>query len=212
MKTRCLTLIAGCLFALPAAAQAQQLTVQPDARVYQGPIYSYPNGFYSPYPTIIAPVPYPGWNYPSHWIYNYIFEADAYRRLNNRYEDVGDGKNYRGRESLSPAVPYSDYLRNQKELLKSREAASKPAPTADKALLEIQMPNDKAKLYFDGKEAAGEGTTRLFHTPALKAGQSYTFTLKAAWPGPGLFDDLSNEQVVSFRAGEHKIVDLRPKN
>ena len=204
MKTRCLTLLLVGLLGLPAIADAQELIVHP-ARPAVGPVYTYPNGFYSPYPGIWAPVPYPNWNYPPHWIYSYMRFDDGYRR---RDDDEG-GKAYRGRDTLSPAVPYSDYLRDQKEALKARDAAAKPAPTADKALFEIRMPKDNAKLYFDGKEAAGEGDVRTFLTPALTPGQTYTFTLKAtvaAFP-----DDLVTEQTVSFRAGEHKVVDLRAK-
>lgn len=189
-------------------------TVAPYSATY-GPPYVVPYpaymspGMYSPWPGIVAPVPYPNWNYPPHWIYSYMLRPDdGYDR--SRRTDEYQGKTYRGRDTLAPAVPYADYLQSQKDLFKSRQAPAKPAPTADKALLEIRMPNERAKLYFDGTEAAGEGDFRVFHTPALKSGQNYSFTIRATWPG--LIDDMVSEQVVTFQAGEHKVVDLRPKN
>jgi uncharacterized protein (TIGR03000 family) len=209
MKTRFLGLLILGLVAMPALVDAQQPIVRPESDAARGPAYVYPNGFYCPYPGIWAPVPYPGWGYPPHWIYSYMFTDPAYRR-DRRDTDHEGGKTYPGRDTLSPAVPYSDYLKDQKDLLKAREIASKPAPTADKALLEIRVPSEKAKLFFDGKEAAGEGETRTFLTPSLNAGASYTFTLKAVWAG--FPDDFTSEQSITFRAGEHKIVDLRPKN
>lgn len=210
MKTWRLTLIAACLLALPASVSAQQLVVQPNPQVISGAVYTYPNGFYSPYPGIWAPRPYPNFNYPPHWIYSYMrFDDGNYRQ--DRRDDEAVGSTYRGRETVPPAVPYSDYLKSQKELLKARDIAATPAPTADKALLEITLPNDKAKIFFDGKEAAaGEGKTRLFYTPALKTGQTYTFTVRATWPA--FPDDASSEQTVSFKAGERVPIDLRPKN
>jgi uncharacterized protein (TIGR03000 family) len=206
MRTCCLTLLIVFFLASPAVVDAQHLAVNSD-RAARGPVFYYPNGIYSPYPGIWAPMPYPGWNYPPHWIYSYMFTDDAYRRRDGDTEERG--RYYRGRDTLSPAVPYSDYLKTQKDLLKAREAAGKPAPTADKALLEIRLPHDKARLFFDGAEAAGEGDVRVFLTPPLKANASYSFKLKTTWPG--FPDDRMNELDVSFRAGDHKIVDLRPK-
>ena len=207
MKTRCLILLIVGLLAAPSVADAQQLVVNPDSTGVVGPGATYANGVYSPYPGIVAPVPYPGWGYPPHWIYAYMWTGDYGR---GQRDGVIDGKAYRGRDNLSPAVPYADYLKDQREILRLKEAASKPAPTADKALLEIRVPNERAKLFFDGKEAAGDGDVRIFLTPALKAGQAYTFTLRTTWPG--FPDDRANEQVITFQAGERKIVDLRPKN
>ena len=214
LKTNGLSLL---VFALAACSvDAQSLVINPGKEVvtYQAPSYQAPGGFYSPYPGIVAPVPYPNWDYPPHWIYSYMrwdspnTGYTGTRRVDNT--DDRPGQNFRGRDNLYPAVPYSEYMKDQKSPVPP--PAAKPAPTADKALLEIRMPVEKARLYFDGKEAIGDGETRIFHTPALKAGQTYTFNLKAAWPGGLLDDDLSSEQTVSFRAGEHKIVDLRPKN
>ncbi len=207
MKTRCLPLLIAGLLTVPAGANAQQLVINPGPTAAVGPVYSYPNGMYSPYPGIVAPVPYPGRTYPPHWIYSYIRTNDAARV---REDDV-DGKTYRGRDKLAPAVPYSDYLKDQREILKSRGATGQPAgPTVDKALLEIRMPKQEAKLFFDGKEVAGEGEVRSFLTPTLKIGQAYMFQLKATWPG--FPDDRVSEQSITFQAGERTVVDLRPKN
>lgn len=223
MKTRCLTLVM--IVAVATTAVAQDLVVQPDrsprlviqperAPAYSGTAVYAPNGWYGPYPGIIAPVPYPNWDYPPHWIYSYMRFDDPRRGVraeDRRDDDDRGGRTYRGRETLDPAVPYSEYLKDYKDMVKPQGSA-KPAPTVDKALLEVVMPRDKARLFFDGTEAVGEGATRVFHTPSLEAGKSYSFTLKATWPAGLLDDDHATEQTISFRAGEHKIIDLRPKN
>lgn len=181
------------------------------------PIYA-PYGWYSPYPGIWNPIPYPGNTYPPHWIWNYMtfdepvrhgFYRRPYDRLYDRDTDAVTNRAVRGRDDLYPAVPYSDYLKDQKGLLKSAESA-KPAPTPTQALLEIRMPRENAKLYFDGKESDLTGETRIFLTPPLTPGANYTFTLKATWPGP--IEDMTNEETITFRAGERKVVDLRQKN
>jgi len=46
------------------------------------------------------------------------------------------------------------------------------------ARLMIEIPND-AKLFVDGVEVPGTGTSRLFHTPELLAGQDFYYDLKA---------------------------------
>jgi uncharacterized protein (TIGR03000 family) len=209
MKIRCLGLFAATALALSSVqspATGQELVVQPGRRA-ASPYHSpYQAGVYSPYPGIWAPVPYPNWNYPPHWIWSYM-RPDVPGDRNG--DSLGSGRTYRGRDTLDPAVPYSDYLRGQKDVLKGRDDA-KPGAAANKAVLEIRMPTETAKLFFDGKEATGDGETRTFSTPVLAPGQTYQFTLKAAWPG--LINDLTNEQTVSFQAGDHKKIDLRPKN
>src|SRR6187431_764440 len=80
MKTRPVSLLIVGLLATAALVNAQQPPLRPDGDASQGPAYVYPNGIYCPYPGILAPVPYPGWGYPPHWIYSYMFTDPAYRR------------------------------------------------------------------------------------------------------------------------------------
>jgi uncharacterized protein (TIGR03000 family) len=76
---------------------------------------------------------------------------------------------------------------------------SKPAP----AHLRIQLPAPSAKLYVDGVLAAGEGSTRKFHTPELPTGQSYYYDMKVEVVVNGAFQ--TEETRVIVRAGETAI-------
>jgi uncharacterized protein (TIGR03000 family) len=150
----------------------------------------------------------PAWGY-GHWIYDYFppHSADPYgtnRYGYDRRPEDRTGKNYRGRETLAPAVPYSDYLANQRK-------AAMPQATAERALIEIVVPDERARVWFDNELAEGEGKVRYFNTPSLKAGQEYRFKIKVAWPSNDPFNDHTGEQVLTFRAGEHKRVEFRTK-
>jgi uncharacterized protein (TIGR03000 family) len=52
---------------------------------------------------------------------------------------------------------------------------------------------------------------RTLQTPELKAGLEYRFKMKVAWPSNDPFEDNVAERVVTFRAGERKVVEFRAK-
>ena len=125
------------------------------------------------------------------------------------------GKIYKGRAELSPAVPYSDYLKDLRGRTDLLAPSGVPAVGADRALLEVRLPADGARVWFNKQELTGQGRNRFFQTPTLAAGQMYRFTVKAEWPG--VLGDLGGapvafEQIVDFRAGEHKTIEFKQKN
>ena len=178
---------------------------------------------------VVGPVvgPYGGYWGQRHWIYNYLPEHDSLSErygvgseyLNRRYENPNGLKSYPGRSTLEPAVPYSDYLANQRRLQAAAPPppvapTAPPAPTqsADRAILEFMLPAESARLWLDGQSVDGEGKTRSLQTPPLTPGQEYKFAVKVTWPSTNPFQDHSTEQIVTFRAGDRKTIDIRPKN
>ena len=62
---------------------------------------------------------------------------------------------------------------------------------------------DGAQVWFDGKEAAGSGGSRVFTSPTLQPGQSSTLAVKARWAAG------NGEMQLPIRAGDKMTVDLR---
>jgi uncharacterized protein (TIGR03000 family) len=167
---------------------------------------------------------------PRHWIYDYLPDHDSLSERYgvgsdylNRRDDTPNGlKSYPGRSSLGAAVPYSDYLALQRRL----QAATPPAPSApaapaapapltssaDRAILEFSFPTEMTRLWLDGQPVDGDGKTRLLQTPTLVAGKEYKFAVKATWPSSDPFHDNTMEQIVTFRAGDRKTIEIRAKN
>jgi uncharacterized protein (TIGR03000 family) len=83
----------------------------------------------------------------------------------------------------------------------AQQGAAKPA------LVRVMVPAE-AQLHFDQHLTRQSGTDRLFETPPLPAGKSYSYLLKATWPQ-------GNRQVVrmavaTVQAGGETVIDLRP--
>jgi len=76
-----------------------------------------------------------------------------------------------------------------------------PAPTT--ATIKVILPEDAA-LTVDGVPLKSTSGTRLFKTPSLQPGQSYTYTFQAAIVRDGR--TITETQHVSFSAGQEKSV------
>jgi uncharacterized protein (TIGR03000 family) len=201
--------------AVGALAGAEDIILDPGVPTDVGPVEG---------PVVQGPAvgPYgPCWG-QGHWIYDYLpsydHQAERYGvglDLNRRYENRSGLKTYAGRSTLDPAVPYSDYLAQQRRLQASVPPAPAAAvmPSADRAILEFTLPTASATLWLDGQRIDGEGRVRTMQTPPLVAGQEYKFTVKAVWPSlTSPVDEHSFEQIVTFRAGERKPIEIRAKN
>jgi uncharacterized protein (TIGR03000 family) len=88
--------------------------------------------------------------------------------------------------------------------LAGRAAAEEPVPP-DRALLLVRVPAG-AVLTLDAYTAKQQGTERLFVTPALEAGKTYSYILKATWKEGGKTRTATSKAVVS--AGKRTVVDL----
>jgi uncharacterized protein (TIGR03000 family) len=78
----------------------------------------------------------------------------------------------------------------------------------DKAFVLVRLPAD-AVLTIDAAATVQTGPERLFVTPALEAGKSYRYTLKAAWKVNGQPHVESQEVVV--QAGKQSVAEFGPK-
>jgi uncharacterized protein (TIGR03000 family) len=104
----------------------------------------------------------------------------------------------RAREGLFPAVavaPGSD-------LLKQKLGASGPAVAKGEqpANLEVAVPTDDAKVWFQGQLTRRTGKVRQFDSPPLAAGSSYTYEVRAQWMDGD--QTVTQTQTVPVRAGE----------
>ena len=85
-------------------------------------------------------------------------------------------------------------------------------PAQDKAAyLRVQVPQDDTKLFFDGAETKQKGDSRLFVTPALKAGKTFTYTVVAKW-WPNNYTEVIRTRVVEVQAGKEVDLDLRKED
>lgn len=73
-----------------------------------------------------------------------------------------------GNFSSSPSNPYGQY-------------SPFPPPPTRKAFIRVFVPDDRAKVAFNDHETTSTGGSRLFETPPLTFGQTYTYTVKATW-------------------------------
>src|SRR5262249_11715845 len=90
----------------------------------------------------------------------------------------------------------------------AKKTAAKPA------YLRVKLPDDKTELLVDGKPTKQEGKTRVFVTPPLEPGKTFTYTLTARWEGKGGAETVRTRRV-SVQAGKVIDVDLTkadPKN
>ncbi len=82
-----------------------------------------------------------------------------------------------------------------------------PAPAANfVAHIEVIVPTGEAQVWFDDHATTQRGTTRRFDTPALQAGSTYSYTVRAAWPENG--EMKTAERVVNIKAGGSVVVDF----
>jgi uncharacterized protein (TIGR03000 family) len=67
------------------------------------------------------------------------------------------------------------------------------------AMISVQTPPD-AEIWFEGEKTSQTGTSRLFRSPPLEAGQNYSYDVKARWMENG--KPVEQTRNVRVRAGE----------
>lgn len=80
---------------------------------------------------------------------------------------------------------------------------------ANEATIIVHVP-EGANLSVDGQPTQTRSTTRIFHSPPLEQGKTYTYTLHAEWNRDGRFIDAN--QTVEVRAGQSSEVNLDNAN
>jgi len=85
-------------------------------------------------------------------------------------------------------------------------STSYAAVPADKARVQIFLPNASGEVWVEGQKMGGNGTTRTFDTPALEQGRNYSYQITAAWQQDGQL--ATRERRVSFAPGQTVVVDF----
>jgi uncharacterized protein (TIGR03000 family) len=92
-------------------------------------------------------------------------------------------------------------------------AAALPHPTggvpvapADAGLIQLRIPDKFAEVTFNGQAVSSVGTTRDYVTPPLQVGQTYHYTIAAAW-GRG-DQQTARQQTIDIARGQTRSVDF----
>ena len=73
--------------------------------------------------------------------------------------------------------------------------------------IQVKLPTEDTKLYFDDYLCKQTTNDRSFRSPALEAGKRYTYKVVATWLENGR--EVTHETKISFHAGEDVAVDFR---
>jgi uncharacterized protein (TIGR03000 family) len=165
-----LALAVGGLVGTPALAQRGRAHAAPHAvAAYHAPAYNggyYHGGYYhSHYPAYRYY--YGRWyGYPGSYAYYYPYVYPSYSYYSY---PVYSSSNYYMTPSAPLYVP-SYPLDNVS-----------PAAGAAPATVEIRVPVENAEVWFQGLKTTETGTVRVFTSPPLTPGRTYTYRVRAAW-------------------------------
>src|SRR5262249_54067995 len=70
----------------------------------------------------------------------------------------------------------------------------------------VLVPSPNANLWFDNTPTHQQGSCRLFLSPPLDGGKTYTYTTKASWREKGR--EVTREKQVKVRPGQETLVDF----
>jgi uncharacterized protein (TIGR03000 family) len=79
-------------------------------------------------------------------------------------------------------------------------------PASNIANVRVIVPDPQARVWFDGTLMTQTGSDRLYNTPALSPGSTYSYKVRATWMENG--HEMSQEQSVSVAPGQTKVVDF----
>jgi uncharacterized protein (TIGR03000 family) len=93
--------------------------------------------------------------------------------------------------------------------VQTRRSFYSPAEMGDRASIEVLLPDASAQVRFDDSKTEETGTDRLYTSPALNPGKTYTYTVKAQWTDKG--EEVTRTADVRVQAGRVTLVDFRGK-
>jgi uncharacterized protein (TIGR03000 family) len=93
--------------------------------------------------------------------------------------------------------------------VQARRSFYSPMEAGSKASIEVLLPDANAQVQFDDSKTEETGMDRLFMSPALNPGKTYTYTIKATWTDKG--EEVVRTAEVRVRAGRATLVDFRGK-
>ena len=89
----------------------------------------------------------------------------------------------------------------------STEYYAPPAPiVADYANIRVIVPDPQARVWFDGSGTTSTGTDRLFNSPSLTIGSTFSYQIRASWIQGG--KEVTQERTVSVTPGQTVVVDF----
>jgi uncharacterized protein (TIGR03000 family) len=144
-------------------------------------IHHHPNWPYPPYP--YPPYPYPPYPYP------YPYPAYPYGTLLPDFYQGTPDPNY----SYS-SMPTTAVL---------------PPVDGNNAVVLVKVPLALADVTFNGTTTTTTGKTRVFTTPALEPGKTYSYSVTASWTDGGIPRTLT--RTVQVSAGQTVTVDFSKK-
>jgi uncharacterized protein (TIGR03000 family) len=104
-------------------------------------------------------------------------------------------------------VPRVAYYPPQAPLLAGQLAPSDPqAAASTSANVRVLVPDEKAKIWFDGTLTSQGGTDRLYHTPNLSGSGPFSYRVRAAWMVNG--KEVVQESVAQVVPGQTTNVDF----
>ena len=80
------------------------------------------------------------------------------------------------------------------------------AATADSATVRVILPDPQARVWFDGTLTNQTGTERVFSTPSLTMGSTYSYEVRASWLQGG--QELTQRRAISVTPGQTTVVDF----
>jgi uncharacterized protein (TIGR03000 family) len=84
--------------------------------------------------------------------------------------------------------------------------APMPASAEKVAHIEVVVPDAAAKVWLNGYQAQGKGSTRYFNSPELTPGTTFSYTIRVAWNESG--QSQAKDRVVYVTAGAQLVVDF----
>lgn len=80
------------------------------------------------------------------------------------------------------------------------------APAGNTVWVQVLLPDPDAQVWVDGAETSSRGMTRVFESPELKPGKTYTYTVRASWTRAG--QSVTEERKVGVVAGKISVADF----
>jgi uncharacterized protein (TIGR03000 family) len=79
-------------------------------------------------------------------------------------------------------------------------------PASGTAQIQVLLPDADGEVWFDGRKTRQLGNTRLFATPQLEPGKTYSYQISAAWHQNGKL--VGDERTIEVAPGRTVVVDF----
>lgn len=141
---------------------------------------------------------YGRYNNPGYGNWNYV--NPSYGRWNSQP--------YYGNNFYPRTYYPSSTLTYSSEPVMRQSAYLAPELSSNQATMRVQVPNPNARVWFEDHLTQQTGTERIFQSPALEPGKSYTYTVKASWVDEN-GQELTKQKTVQVAAGQESVVNFR---